>query len=656
MENGSPHRRGQNALAAAREKSEITLARNGETLNTEAILCRLGFAFTQVPPMRRSALHFAMIFSLGALGCGKPPLKEFAPADGKFTILMPGNPTREVQNIGGMQMIVYHTTWRGEEQGIGFAELPTGAPGEVLDAAIKGMHDGIGGSNLNSSGKTVNGDGYREFEFLSSKYGGSVAGRGVIARNRFYLFFAMGKNAQLSNPDIRAFIDSFQLTDGPTPGKEEANPAAAVEAGNRANPAAWPASLELPPRPGSGAGNAPPRTPDPGTNVLTPRPYDSGAIAASSPPKPADPGLPPPATPPTFPGRAGGPGRRLPPNNGGDQPQMVGFMAAPEFQEAAPAGAVLVGFDVGLGYSVNSNFDSIVALRPIFRTGEKNLFGQLHGTDTRRTVREMAKPGYAVGAIHVKAGLMLDGFYLTYMKIEGDRLDPNDAYNSAWLGGPGGNGPTTIARNDGSVVVGIVGRENNKEIKAIGLQFGAAPVEPLPVREKLNPPPAPPKIPKSPRFIGGWNDPEFIEEAPPGGILVGFDIAVAGPFGTSIATVRAIYQVKGKDKDVNGLLHGTDTRRGIKERAKPGYAVGAITVKGGLWVDGFSITYMKLNDDKLDPTDFYESTWYGNPGNTNDVSTITGDGALAIGIIGRQGRKDLNALGLLFKTPDPASR
>ena len=42
-------------------------------------------------------------------------------------------------------------------------------------------------------------------------------------------------------------------------------------------------------------------------------------------------------------------------------------------------------------------------------------------------------------------------------------------------------------------------------------------------------------------------------------------------------------------------------------------------------------------------------------GNGNDASIITGEGEPAIGILGRQGsqgRRDLNALGLLFKPPE----
>jgi hypothetical protein len=324
---------------------------------------------------------------------------------------------------------------------------------------------------------------------------------------------------------------------------------------------------------------------------------------------------------------------------------MVGFNIGPEFEDTAPEDGLLVGFNIGFGFYINSNNDTVVSLQPIYRVDDKEKLGKVQGTNTKRAIRELAKPGYAVGAIHAKATLALDGFYITYMKIDGNRLDPNDSYNSNWLGGPGGNGPTSIS-SDGRQVVGIIGRNNNKDVIAIGLRYGTPLAEFVPVEEKNKP--EPPKIPKCARFIGGWNDPEFMEIPPAGGLLVGFEIAYGG-LGNSIVTIQAVYGVKGKAKDVFGLVHGTDTKRRTRDRAKPGYAVGGIKVKGALWVDGFSIIYMKVDDDKLDPTDTYESAWFGNAAQEEEKNSITGDGVQAIGILGRQGSRNLNALGLVFK-------
>jgi hypothetical protein len=330
-----------------------------------------------------------------------------------------------------------------------------------------------------------------------------------------------------------------------------------------------------------------------------------------------------------------------------EKSKIAGFNLGEEFEDQAPEEGLLVGFNLGYGYYVNSNNDIIISIQPIYRVGDNEKTGKVQGTDNKRVVKEVAKPGYAVAGIHAKGALTVDGFYITYMKVDGNHLDPNDSYNSKWFGGPGGNGPTDISGN-GRLVVGIHGRFNNnkKDIVAIGLIFGPPLTELIPVDEKNKP--EVPKIPKCARFIGGWNDPEFTDVAPKDGLLVGFDIAYGG-LGNSIITIQPTYQVKGKTKDVVGQIHGTDTKRRARDRAKPGYAVGALTVKGALWVDGFSITYMKIADDKLDPTDSYESAWFGNDGRAEEKHLISGEGEPAVGILGRQGRKDLNALGLVFK-------
>jgi hypothetical protein len=83
-------------------------------------------------------------------------------------------------------------------------------------------------------------------------------------------------------------------------------------------------------------------------------------------------------------------------------------------------------------------------------------------------------------------------------------------------------------------------------------------------------------------------------------------------------------------------------------KAKAGYAVGAITAKHGLALEGCSLTFMKVVDGKLDPKDAYESDWVGYVG-TKRPGKLGGDGTPVIGIVGRAGDRDLNGLGLLFK-------
>jgi len=136
------------------------------------------------------------------------------------------------------------------------------------------------------------------------------------------------------------------------------------------------------------------------------------------------------------------------------------------FRDVAPEDGLLVGLEAGLGKFVRN--DIVVAVRPIYRVGTEEKLGNEWGSNTT-SVKVIAKPGYAIGAITVKAGLGLDGFSVTFMKIGRELLNPKDAYESEWIGGTGGGGPDKLA-GDGWPIVGIVGKTNQKgDVTGIGL-------------------------------------------------------------------------------------------------------------------------------------------------------------------------------------------
>ncbi|MDY3559818.1 serine/threonine protein kinase [Gemmata sp. JC673] len=147
---------------------------------------------------------------------------------------------------------------------------------------------------------------------------------------------------------------------------------------------------------------------------------------------------------------------------------IVGNASDPLFRDEAPPGGLLVGLDVW--YGTFTTYDVIDGVRPIFRTAGRETLGQLHGRETARGVRVLAKPDYAVGALDVKAGLGLDSVTVTFMKVRGGGLDPADAYASARLGGPGG-GSHPLLGGDGTPVTGIIGRKNGAKPSGLGLAF-----------------------------------------------------------------------------------------------------------------------------------------------------------------------------------------
>jgi hypothetical protein len=121
-----------------------------------------------------------------------------------------------------------------------------------------------------------------------------------------------------------------------------------------------------------------------------------------------------------------------------------------------------------------------------------------------------------------------------------------------------------------------------------------------------------------------------------GRLLAGFAIS-EGRFGpaSTIGTIRPIY-LQPNGKAVDGKLYGLDDKTPIRIVCKrPGYAVGAVTVKPGLGIDGMSVTFMKIKANGLDPLDEpIESDWFGGMGGGEKVR-LAGDGAPVVGIFGK---------------------
>ena len=92
--------------------------------------------------------------------------------------------------------------------------------------------------------------------------------------------------------------------------------------------------------------------------------------------------------------------------------------------------------------------------------------GDLHGTAGGESKRLDAKPGYAVGTIIARGGVVIDGFQLIFMKVRGAVLDPTDSYLSEWLGGTGGGLKRLEA--GGQPITGLYGAAGN-EVNSIGI-------------------------------------------------------------------------------------------------------------------------------------------------------------------------------------------
>jgi hypothetical protein len=134
----------------------------------------------------------------------------------------------------------------------------------------------------------------------------------------------------------------------------------------------------------------------------------------------------------------------------------------------APDDGILIGFEIGLAKS--GKRDLIKAAKPIYLVGDKEMPGEARGTKFDNVVTLKAKAGYAVGGISAKHGGNFDGMSISFMKIVEGKLDPKDSYESEYVGSDEKKTLTKIG-GEGTIVVGIVGKSNDKDMTALGLLF-----------------------------------------------------------------------------------------------------------------------------------------------------------------------------------------
>jgi hypothetical protein len=149
-----------------------------------------------------------------------------------------------------------------------------------------------------------------------------------------------------------------------------------------------------------------------------------------------------------------------------------------------------------------------------------------------------------------------------------------------------------------------------------------------------------------------------------GCILIGFDAGV-GKF-LDIDTVyalRPVYLTADGETSGGNLGLFADRHSGkkvIKSKvvrrvqvlAREGYAVGGITIRSGLNINGFCVEFMRINGRDLDPLDSYTSKWVGDRTGGSERS-LRGNGDPVLGVFGGQDEVHVQSLGLLFMKRPP---
>jgi len=333
--------------------------------------------------------------------------------------------------------------------------------------------------------------------------------------------------------------------------------------------------------------------------------------------------------------------------------EIVGGTFEQPLRDEGPEGSMLIGLE--LGRRKFGRGDLLGAVRPIYRTANGEVKGEARGTDFSRMVELKAKKGYAVGGASIRGGLILNGLSLRFMKIKGDKLDPNDAYDSEWAGDRTG-GRELQMTGDGEPVIGIAVRMNRDNCNGLGLLYKRGQATETPKPDSQAKPMEPPKIESifrkaaaaTPEIAGGGSDDlPFRDEAPSGALLIGFEVGVRAVDGKDmIGAIRPVFLTSAGER--RGAPHGEDFSKKVVAKAKPGYAVGGVVVRSGKAVDALKVRFMRVRGSRLDANDAYESDWIGNS-SAGTETRYGGDGAPVVGVVGRADDKFCTGLGLVIK-------
>src|SRR5262245_2495615 len=174
------------------------------------------------------------------------------------------------------------------------------------------------------------------------------------------------------------------------------------------------------------------------------------------------------------------------------------------FREVAKDGGVLVGFETGMSTAFGNEIP--YSIRPVYRANGKEWVGAPVGNfssyKVRRTVRTVAKDGYAVGGIWQRTGTWIDKFALLYMRVKDGHLDRTDHYTSEWVGSSDG-GTERYTDGRGRPVAGVFADGNREQARGIGLIYARVPV-PQPPPKATEPDPA--AVEKADKGNGGTDN------------------------------------------------------------------------------------------------------------------------------------------------------
>lgn len=163
-------------------------------------------------------------------------------------------------------------------------------------------------------------------------------------------------------------------------------------------------------------------------------------------------------------------------------PASLGHDIGAPFLEMPQPEALLTGFKLSFGKEKERTV--VKSLQPIYRAGMKRFLGAVQGEVQEPTHTVEARAGYAVGGLYGMGIVVVTGFEIEFMKVQGAGLDIHHGYKSGWLGGKNNVGGVVKVAASGKPILGVFGRSDTA-VRALGLIEAGSVFQPGPVETRM---------------------------------------------------------------------------------------------------------------------------------------------------------------------------
>jgi hypothetical protein len=154
-------------------------------------------------------LLLLLLVPLALLFAGGTSFTLFSSAEGKFAVLMPGEPEKKTKVVKGVKYVAYGASVSEGVFAVGYSDFANPSAVNLSDS-VNAIAKAHGGTVLSDGAYIFAGRPGRQFEARTTKPKGYLSGRVMIVGGRYYAVTALGENARLRNTTVNTYLQSFK--------------------------------------------------------------------------------------------------------------------------------------------------------------------------------------------------------------------------------------------------------------------------------------------------------------------------------------------------------------------------------------------------------------------------------------------------------------